>query len=79
VAYEAIINAARAQVPSIPAALDPRRFRTNTALVEAGDLAGMMGLRRVMKEEDLSLAPKRARLARVVDPPGEGSSPRSGG
>jgi hypothetical protein len=30
----------------------------------------MMGLRRVLTEEDLSLEPKRPRLARVVDPPG---------
>jgi hypothetical protein len=71
VAYEAIINAARAQVPSIPPAWTRNDFDPTTALVEAGDLAGMMGLRRVMKEEDLSLAPKRPRLARVVDPPGE--------
>jgi hypothetical protein len=41
-------------------------------MVEAGDLAGMMGLRRVMREEDLSLRPKRPRLARVVDPAGAG-------
>jgi len=72
VAYEAIINAARAQVPSILPPWTRDDFEPTTALVEAGDLAGMMGLRRVMKEEDLSLAPKRARLARVVDPPGEG-------
>jgi hypothetical protein len=71
VAYEAIITAARAQVPSIPPPWTRDDFEPTTAMVEAGDLAGMMGLRRVMKEEDLSLAPKRARLARVVDPPGE--------
>jgi hypothetical protein len=71
VAYEAIINAARAPGAFI---LPPwtRDDFDNNRLVEAGDLAGMMGLRRVMKEEDLSLAPKRARLARVADPPGEG-------
>ena len=34
------------------------------------DLAGMMGLKRVLREEDLTLVPSRPRLARVVEPPG---------
>jgi alginate O-acetyltransferase complex protein AlgJ len=70
VAYEAIITAARAQVPSIPAAWTRADFDPVTRTVEAGDLAGMMGLRRVMKEEDLSLIPKRPRVARVTEPAG---------
>lgn len=70
VAYETIINAARTQVPSIPAAWTRRDFEPTRRITNAGDLAGMMGLRRVMTEEDLSLSPKRSRLARVVDPAG---------
>ena len=70
VAYEAIINAARTQVPAIPPAWTRADFEPTVATVEAGDLAGMMGLRRVMREQDLSLKPKRPRLARVVEPIG---------
>src|SRR5262249_27077259 len=40
-------------------------------IVEGLDLAGMMGLKRVLHEEDLVLVPKRPRVARVVDPAGE--------
>ena len=40
--------------------------------VPAKDLAGMLGLKRVLREIDLSLVPRRARRARVVDPPGAG-------
>jgi hypothetical protein len=38
--------------------------------VEALDLAGMMGLKRVLREQDLVLVPARPRLARVVEPAG---------
>ena len=72
VAYEAIVNAARSQVPAIPPAWTRAEFDPTVTMVEAGDLAGMMGLRRAMREEDLSLRPKRPRLARVVDPAGAG-------
>lgn len=71
VAYIAIINAARAQVPSIPPPWAREDFDQVVRTVAAGDLAGMMGLRRVMQEEDLSLAPRHPRLARVVEPAGE--------
>jgi alginate O-acetyltransferase complex protein AlgJ len=33
-------------------------------------LAGMMGLKRVLREQDLVLVPTRPRLARVVEPAG---------
>lgn len=71
-AYETIVNAARAQVPSIPPPWTRADFEPTVRVAEAGDLAGMMGLRRVLKEEDLSLAPRRARLARVIEPAGAG-------
>src|SRR5262249_31312903 len=71
VAYRAIIEAARAQVPAIPSPLGPGDFTPETHVVEAMDLAGMMGLKRVLREEDLVLVPKRPRAARVVEPAGE--------
>jgi alginate O-acetyltransferase complex protein AlgJ len=70
VAYRAIIGAARAQVPAIPAPLGRDDFDPVTRDVEAMDLAGMMGLKRVLREEDLVLVPKRPRLARVIEPAG---------
>ena len=38
--------------------------------VEGQDLAGMIGLKRVLRENDLTLTPIRQRQARVVEPPG---------
>jgi hypothetical protein len=69
-AYVAIVNAARAQVAAIPGPWPRSDFEPVERDVEAGDLAGMMGLKRVLRERDLSLAPRRPRLARVVEPPG---------
>jgi hypothetical protein len=70
VAYETIISAARAQVPAIPPAWSRADFEPVVEEVEAGDLAGMMGLKRVLREENLTLRAKRPRLARVVEPVG---------
>jgi alginate O-acetyltransferase complex protein AlgJ len=70
VAYQALITAARAQVPSIPAASTRADFDDVDREVEAMDLAGMMGLKRVLRETDLTLVPKRPRRARVVEPAG---------
>jgi hypothetical protein len=70
VAYQRIIFAVRARVPSVPPAWTRADFDAVTRDVEAGDLAGMMGLKRVLREEDLVLVPKRARQARVVTPVG---------
>jgi hypothetical protein len=70
VAYEAIINAARTQLPSIPPPWTRDAFDPVARETAAGDLAGMMGLKRVLREEDLTLAPKQPRAARVVEPPG---------
>lgn len=78
VAYAAIVSAARAQVPAIPPAWRRDDFDPTVRVMEAGDLAGMMGLRRVLREEDLSLSPKRPRLAQVVDPPGAKPSDEEG-
>jgi alginate O-acetyltransferase complex protein AlgJ len=70
VAYEAIVNAARVQVPGIPAAWTRDDFDAIVQVRDAGDLGGMMGLKRVLREDDLSLAPRRPRLARVIEPAG---------
>jgi hypothetical protein len=70
VAYEALIGAARRQKPGIPPAWSRDDFEAASATTEAGDLAGMLGLKRVLREERLRLTPKRPRLARVVEPPG---------
>jgi alginate O-acetyltransferase complex protein AlgJ len=70
VAYQAIIGAARGQVPGIPAAWVRDDFEAVSRDVAGKDLAGMMGLTRVLREEDLVLVPKRRRLAHVVEPVG---------
>jgi alginate O-acetyltransferase complex protein AlgJ len=70
VAYQQIIGVVRTQVPSTPAAWTCADFEPVTRDVEAMDLAGMMGLKRVLREQDLVLVPKRPRLARVVEPAG---------
>lgn len=70
VAYTAIISAARVQVPAIPPAWERSDFDAVARDVEAKDLAGMMGLKRVLREDDLLLIPQRPRQARVVEPAG---------
>lgn len=78
VAYQAIVNAARARVPAIPPAWTREDFESAVRDVEAGDLAGMMGLKRVLREEDLALVPRRQRLARVVEPAGAAPTAEEG-
>jgi alginate O-acetyltransferase complex protein AlgJ len=70
VAYQAIITAVRAQVPSTPAPWTRADFTPVVRDVEAMDLGGMMGLRRVLREQDLALLPNRLLRARVVEPSG---------
>jgi len=70
VAYQQIIGAVRARVPAVPAAWSRDDFDAVTVDAQSGDLAGMMGLKRVLREEDLVLAPRRPRLARVIEPAG---------
>ena len=69
-AYQQIIRAVRARMPNVPAEWTRADFEPVMNDVEAGDLAGMMGLRRVLSEEDLALVPKRPRRAVVVEPGG---------
>jgi alginate O-acetyltransferase complex protein AlgJ len=70
VAYQALITAARAQVPAIPPAWTRVDFDAVDRDIEGMDLAGMMGLKRVLRETDLTLVPKRPREAVVVEPAG---------
>jgi alginate O-acetyltransferase complex protein AlgJ len=78
VAYQAIVDAVRAQVPSTPAAWTRADFKPVVRDVEGMDLAGMMGLKRVLREQDLALVPKRPRQARVVEPVGAGPMAEEG-
>lgn len=72
VAYQAIIDAARRQHPSVPPAWPRSDFKEELKTTDAGDLGGMLGLKRVLHEERLLLTPKRPRLARAVEPRGAG-------
>jgi alginate O-acetyltransferase complex protein AlgJ len=70
VAYRAIVEAARTARPEIPPAWSRDDFDAAARDVEAKDLAAMMGLKRVLREEDLVLLPRRPRLAQVIEPKG---------
>ena len=47
-------------------------------MTDAGDLARMLGLARVLREERLLLEPKRPRRARVVEPAGAAPTDEEG-
>jgi hypothetical protein len=70
VAYQQIIGAVRARVPATSPAWTRDDFEPVERTVEGLDLAAMMGLKRVLREIDLPLVPRRARRARVVEPAG---------
>ena len=66
VAYQRIIEAVRQQVPTTPPAWTRDDFEPAEREISGKDLAGMLGLKRVLHETDLPLVPRRARRARVV-------------
>jgi hypothetical protein len=70
VAYQQIIIAVRAQVSSTPPAWTREDFTAVDRTIDGLDLAGMMGLTRVLHEDDMMLVPRRPRRARVVEPAG---------
>jgi alginate O-acetyltransferase complex protein AlgJ len=70
VAYQQIIAAVRARVPATPPAWSRDDFRAVERTIAGLDLAGMMGLTRVLREVDLTLTPLRPRRARVLEPAG---------
>jgi alginate O-acetyltransferase complex protein AlgJ len=78
VAYQQIIGAVRARVPATPPAWTRGDFEPVDRTVEGLDLAAMMGLKRVLREDDMTLVPRRARRARVVEPAGAGPTDEEG-
>jgi hypothetical protein len=73
VAYREIIDAVRRQAPDVGAARRRSDFEDTSRYTEGLDLAGMMGLKDVLREEELGLLPVPSRRARVVEP--EGADP----
>jgi alginate O-acetyltransferase complex protein AlgJ len=78
VAYRELIHAIRAQTPSVPPAWERDDFAAVEYETDAMDLAGMIGLKDVLRETRLRLLPKRPRRARVIEPPGELASANVG-
>lgn len=78
VAYRTLLGAVRAQLPSVPPPWLRSDFDAVSRRIAGRDLAGMMGLSRVLAEDDLALVPKRPRRARVVDPAGAAASAELG-
>jgi hypothetical protein len=79
IGYRTIINALRLQLPSIPPAKPMEDFDELTRQTPSMDLAGMMGLKRVLGEEDLRLMPKAGHQYVVIEPKGniaEAGEPR---
>ena len=77
-AYQTILGAVRAQNPAVPPPWKRSDFEEAEREIGGLDLARMMGLNRTLQELDLTLVPKRRRLARVVDPPGAAFSAELG-
>lgn len=69
-AYQAIIETLRVRLPGIPPAKTRADFDDNVRTVDGMDLAGMIGLKRLLKEEDLRLLPKVPRTYVVRVPEG---------
>ena len=70
VAYRTIIDAARVQHAAIPPPWTREDFDPVARDSEAMDLAALMGLKRVLREEDLRMTPRRPRAAKVIEPKG---------
>ena len=69
-AYQQIVEALRSQAPAVPPAWPRSDFDEVPSLTDGKDLAGMIGLTHVLREDDLTLVPRRRRLARIVEPIG---------
>ena len=61
-------GAVRLRVPATPPVWVRDDFMASDRTIEGLDLAGMMGLTRVLRETNLTLVPRRPRRARVVEP-----------
>ena len=75
VAYQRIVDAARHAVPTVPPAWTRDDFTAVLRHIEGQDLAGMIGLKRVIGETEVALVPKRPRKARVIEPAGADLKP----
>jgi len=78
VAYQRLIGAIRARVPRTPPAWARDDFEASTTITSGLDLAGMMGLTRVLREENLTLTPRHPRRARVIEPAGAAPTDEEG-
>ena len=78
VAYRRLVEAIWEQAPGVGPALSRDDFEPLAREVEGQDLAGMMGLKPVLRETELSLRPRRSRLARVVEPLGDAGESQVG-
>lgn len=70
-AYQQIIWKVCAQTQGVPPPWSRSDFEAGSREIEGKDLAGMLGLKHVLHEDDLPLIPRRPRLAHVVEPPGQ--------
>lgn len=77
-AYQQIIQAVRVHEPAVPPAWPRVEFEPAARKVHGLDLAGMMGLTRVLTEDNLELVPRRPRKAVVVEPAGEAADAEVG-
>lgn len=77
-AYRQIIAAVRAQAPTVPPAWTRDDFELVERNVEGMDLAAMMGLKRWLRESDLTLVSRRRRQAIVVEPRGAAATDEEG-
>jgi alginate O-acetyltransferase complex protein AlgJ len=78
VAYQQIVAAARALVPAVPPPWTRADFEPIERERNGMDLAGMMGLTRVLRETDLTWTPVRPRRAQVLEPAGGQASDEEG-
>ncbi len=78
VGYQQIIGAVHSQVPGVPPPWTRDDFEETPIARDGMDLAGMMGLTRVLREIDLTLTPTRPRRAHVVEPPGSAATAAEG-
>ena len=70
VAYRELVEALREQVPAIPPAMGREEFDAVSRTGPGMDLAGMIGLKDVLREERLLLVPRHPRRAQTVEPEG---------
>lgn len=70
VAYQEIIAAVRRQLPAVPPARDRSMFNRTSRILDGRDLAAIVGLKRVLHEEDLRLVSKEPRGYKVIEPAG---------